>query len=129
MIRLYSFITLAVILLNPLATSSAQAAAPFCTEASGIAPQCHYYDAISCRKEAAIIGGICRVNEEEVALPEGYGNYCLVYSNTLAECLYLDLNSCDQEAVRKNGVCVRNFTKPEPLPSFEFTTPDAYQSF
>lgn len=127
--RIYCFIILATILLNTFMVHSAQAGAPFCTEASGVSRQCVYYDARACRREATNIAGVCRVNEEEIALPEGYGNYCLVYSDTLAECLYLDYDSCDQEAVRKNGVCVRNFTKPEPLPSFEFETQDAYQSF
>ena len=107
----------------------AMAAAPFCTQSQTTAPQCYYYDATNCRKDANTLGGICVVNEESINLPEGYGNYCLVISTEIVECLYLDRSSCDSEAKRQNGVCLRNNSKPAPLPSYEYQSEDAYQPF
>lgn len=108
---------------------TAMASAPFCTQSQTTAQQCFYYDAKACRKDAESLGGICVVNEESVELPEGYGNYCLVLAANTVECLYLDLSSCNREAKRQNGVCLRNYTKPEPLPSYEYQSEDAYQPF
>lgn len=107
----------------------AMAEAPFCTQSQTTAQQCYYYDAKQCRKEADILGGICVVNEESVNLPEGYGNYCLVISETTIECSYLDYSSCDQASKRQDGVCLRNNKKPDPLPSYQFQSQDAYQPF
>ncbi len=127
--RVHYLAILSVFVFSPFIGPSHAVAAPFCAEAINVSPQCFYYDARICRQDAKNLGGVCRVNEEEVSLPEGYGNYCLVYSATMAECLYLDYNSCEQEATRKNGICIRNSTKPEPLPSLEYNSEDAYQSF
>ena len=104
-------------------------AAPFCTHSQTTSPQCYYYDAKICRKDAAALGGGCVVNEEMINLPNGYGNYCLVTSIAVVECLYLDRASCEKEGDGQNGVCLRNYTKPDPLPSYEFESEGAYQSF
>jgi hypothetical protein len=119
-------IFLAVLVLHPI---SSYASAPFCAEATGMPPQCYYYDASQCRADASKMGGACRVNVETVSLPEGYGNFCLVYSATVSECLYLDFASCETEARQKEGICVRNYTKPQPPPYFEINDQEAYQSF
>ncbi|HAJ89656.1 MAG TPA: hypothetical protein DCM27_01385 [Rhodospirillaceae bacterium] len=108
---------------------AARAEAPFCTQSLTSTPQCYYDDADICRKEAGVIGGNCVVNEAATALPQGYGNYCLVITATTVQCLYLDYNSCNQDALRQNGICMRNYTKPEPLPSYEYQGQDAYQTF
>lgn len=112
-----------------LVSHSALAAAPFCAQSNIVAPECYFYDAPTCQKEAELIGGICVVNIEAIALPEGYGNYCLVESANVAECIYVDYNSCNGEAERRHGVCIRNFTKPEPLPSYQDQPENAYQTF
>ena len=104
-------------------------AAPFCAQSQTTAPQCYYYDANNCRKDANTLGGTCVVNEESINLPDGYGNYCLVISAEIVQCLYLDWSSCDSEARRQNAVCIRNNSKPAPLPSYEYQSEDAYQPF
>ena len=108
---------------------NALASAPFCAQSQTTSPQCYYYDAQACRKEASAMDGICVVNEESVNLPDGYGNYCLVLSSNTLDCLYLDINSCNEAAKRQNGICLRNYTKPSPLPSYEYKSEDAYQAF
>ena len=81
-------------------------AAPFCLGNESVPPQCIYYDANSCRKEAIRQGGICSANPRELHVSINIGKYCLVTSGQVSLCVYLDRAHCDADAARQNGACV-----------------------
>jgi hypothetical protein len=82
-------------------------AAPFCLTSQAIPPQCIYYDAGLCQRDAARQGasGECVVNTKEVRLTPSTGAYCLVTSTVTSQCVYLDYDSCLREANRQQGAC------------------------
>src|SRR5579871_1569454 len=88
--------------------AAAANAAPFCIEAQGIPPQCHYYDTSQCQREATQIAGDCTVDPAILKGKEGQGAYCLIDSALVVRCLYPDPNSCNAEAMRGSGICVAN---------------------
>jgi hypothetical protein len=81
-------------------------AAPFCVGNEAITPQCIYYDADSCRKEANRQGGFCSVNPSEVRVSTNIGQYCVMTSQQVSFCIYLDRASCDRAAAEQHGACV-----------------------
>jgi hypothetical protein len=81
-------------------------AAPFCIGSESVLPQCIYYDADSCRKEAGRQGGYCSANPNEVRVSTNLGQYCVVTSQQVSLCLYLDRESCESAAARQHGACV-----------------------
>jgi hypothetical protein len=81
-------------------------AAPFCIGTETVPPQCIYYDADSCRKEANRQGGICSANGQELHVSTNVGQYCLVTSQQVSLCIYLDRGTCDADAARQHGACV-----------------------
>jgi hypothetical protein len=95
-------------------------AAPFCLHNQGMAPMCQYYDATECQRDARQQGGDCVVNQTEVSLPRGTGDYCMVTSSRATLCMYADLNSCSRDAQRQGGVCVQS---PQASPA---RAPDPY---
>jgi hypothetical protein len=81
-------------------------AAPFCVGSEAVPPQCIYYDANSCRREALRQGGICSANAQELRVSTNVGQYCVVTSQQVSLCIYLDRGSCDRAAESQNGACV-----------------------
>jgi hypothetical protein len=98
-------------------------AAPFCIATESVPPQCIYYDAHDCRKEATRQGGICSVNPNELHVSTNVGQFCLVTSQQVSLCIYLDRGTCDAEAARQHGACV---SSPGVAPS---GAPDPYSAF
>jgi hypothetical protein len=91
--------TLAVLCIQPAV------AAPFCLRSQIIAPQCIYYDAQQCQRDAQRQDGYCGVNEAELKLSPGPGKYCVVTSAQVSVCAYVDRDTCTREAARQNGTC------------------------
>jgi len=82
-------------------------AAPFCIGSEAVPPQCIYYDADSCRKEAIRTGGICSANPEQIkAAGAQFAKYCVVTSQRVSFCNYMDRTSCDAAALHYHGACV-----------------------
>lgn len=95
-------------------------AAPFCVQGQGMTPQCHYVDAVQCRKRAEEIRGLCVANPEELILSRGTGKYCMVDSSKNSMCSYVDRTSCAIDALRNQGVCLENTAstvQPDPYAS------------
>jgi hypothetical protein len=80
-------------------------AAPFCVRNQMLAPQCIYYDASECQRDAQQQGGVCGVNPSEFPLQAGAGQYCLVTSTRASLCVYTDRNTCTADAIRQHGAC------------------------
>jgi hypothetical protein len=97
-------------------------AAPFCIGSEALPPQCIYYDANSCAKEALRQGGICSANPKEVRMTTNVGQYCVVTGQQVALCYYSDRQSCTTAATRLQGACM---SRPELAPS---GAPDPYSS-
>lgn len=81
-------------------------AAPFCIGTESVPPQCIYYDANDCRKEANRQGGFCSANPNELHVSTNIGQFCLVTSQQVSLCIYLDRSTCDADAARQHGACV-----------------------
>ncbi len=81
-------------------------AAPFCLQTETVPPQCIYYDAANCRRDATRQRGFCVVDGQEIALRPGTGAYCLVTGDGASVCDFQDPGPCTQEATRQNAVCV-----------------------
>lgn len=97
----------AVLVLAVAAPASAPAvAAPFCIQNQVIAPQCIYYDAQQCQRDAAKQNAECAANPSELHLTRGNGQYCVVTSGQVALCNFTDLGVCTREANQQNGACV-----------------------
>jgi hypothetical protein len=97
-------------------------AAPFCIGSEALPPQCIYYDAGSCNKEAVRQGGVCSVNTKEVHITRNVGQYCVVTSQQVSLCIYSDRSSCTAAATLQHGACVHS---PETAPS---GAPDPFSS-
>lgn len=80
-------------------------AAPFCIQSQSLPPQCNYYDAHECQKDAGKQGGVCSVNPQQMTLQPGVGQYCIVTSGGASICEYADRGTCQAEAERQNGAC------------------------
>jgi hypothetical protein len=109
------------VLLGLLIPVGAQAA-PFCIGSEAVPPQCIYYDANSCSKEAVRQGGICSANPKEVRITTNVGQYCVVTSQQVALCYYSDRASCANAATRLQGACI---SRPDVAPS---GAPDPFSS-
>jgi hypothetical protein len=92
------------VLLGLLAPAGGHAA-PFCIGTEALPPQCIYYDANSCHKEAGRQGGICSVNKKELRVTRNVGQYCLVTSQKVSLCIYSDRATCSAEAQRQHAAC------------------------
>lgn len=89
-------------------------AAPFCMILLGTGPQCIYYDAGQCQKDAAKQGATCAPNTEGGAAQtsaSGSGQYCLALSNGANLCHYYNYESCNADAAKQNGACWFDGTK------------------
>ena len=81
-------------------------AAPFCLQSQAIPPQCIYFDANLCAKDAARQGGECSGNKEELSLVPNVGKYCVVTSQKASLCIYASLDSCQKAAQSQGAVCM-----------------------
>lgn len=88
-----------------VAWSGAAMAAPFCLQSQGITPQCIYYDAALCQRDAQHQNAECAINKSEVKIRGGTGQYCMVTSSLVTVCHYQDRDSCVADAKRQNGAC------------------------
>ena len=102
-------LTGAIIFLAPLPV----VAAPFCVETQTVPPQCMYYDAALCQRDANHQGGLCTVNSREVTIPAGLGHFCLLTSGLASSCIYADRADCEQDALVQHGACVDAPARPE----------------
>ena len=89
-------------------------AAPFCLQSEAIPPQCIYFNADTCRRDANRQGGYCGTNPDEVHVVTNIGQYCVTTSQIVSLCVYLDRTSCEAEAARQHGACT---TSPGRAPS------------
>lgn len=80
-------------------------AAPFCLTGQLLPPQCIYYDARQCERDAQRQGEACSANPAEVTLSRGAGLYCVVTSSRVSLCAYTDRATCAREATQQNGIC------------------------
>ena len=80
-------------------------AAPFCLTGQVLPPQCIYYDARQCERDAQRQGEVCSANPAEVTLSQGAGLYCVVTSGRVSVCAYTDRGTCAREATQQNGIC------------------------
>ena len=94
-------------------TPMAALAAPFCAQSQAVPPQCLYYDAQECAKEAARMGGFCAPNPAELKVSGGIGHYCLLTSSGLASCIFADLGECNAEAKHQQAACIQAPGSPE----------------
>lgn len=105
-----------------VAIASPALAAPFCMQSQSLPPQCNYYDANECQKDAGRQGGVCSANPQQLALQPGIGQYCVVTSGGVSACIYSDRSTCMAEAARQNGACTQ---APNVAPS---GSPDPYSA-
>ena len=96
----------AALVLTTMLPAPSALAAPFCLQTQAIPPQCIYFDANTCRRDATQQQGFCVVNPEEVSVTPGGGDYCLVTSTKASSCVFQDINACTREAARQGAVCV-----------------------
>jgi hypothetical protein len=83
-------------------------AAPFCLQSEAIPPQCIYYDAALCAKDAGKQGGECSANKNEFRLALNVGKYCMVTSQRASLCIYASIDSCLKAATAQGGACVES---------------------
>jgi hypothetical protein len=112
----------AVVLLAGLAAPIGAMAAPFCLRNQMLAPQCIYYDAAECQRDAQRQGAVCSVNPSEFTLLAGSGQYCVVTSTRASLCVYADRNTCAAEAARQHGACM------DAIPAGRPAAPDPYSA-
>jgi hypothetical protein len=94
-------------------------AAPFCTQVTGITPECMYVDATECRARAAQLKGRCVVNPADYHIVTGNARYCLVTSDRVSLCTYEDYQSCDHDAGQTGqAACLDNVPHGEPADVF-----------
>ena len=96
-------------------------AAPFCVRGQILPPQCIYYDARDCERDARHQGEVCSANPAEVTLSQGPGLYCVVTSSRVSVCAYTDRTTCAREAMQHNGIC-----SEAPARSAGVGSPDPY---
>jgi hypothetical protein len=82
------------------------AAAPFCLTSQVVPPQCIYFDASNCEREARRQNAVCSANPRELKLTTGIGQYCVVTTSQISTCTYADRQSCATDAARQQGTCV-----------------------
>ncbi|MDR3534253.1 MAG: hypothetical protein P4L90_27270 [Rhodopila sp.] len=92
------------------------AAAPFCLNNQVLPPQCIYYDAQECDRDARHQGAVCSANPAELRLTRSVGDYCVVTSSQASVCAYPDRQSCSVEAARQQGICVTASKAPTQSP-------------
>jgi len=92
-------------------------AAPFCLKNQVLSPQCMYYDAQQCAREAGRQGAECVVNPAEVRMTQGGSEYCVVTSAQVAVCAYADRQNCAQAAARQHGTCTQATPGPARTPN------------
>jgi len=80
-------------------------AAPFCISSQVLKPQCIYYDAQQCAREANRQNATCSANASELPLSRNVGQYCVVTSSRISNCTYFDRHTCDRDASRLQGTC------------------------
>jgi hypothetical protein len=97
-------------------------AAPFCMRSQVMSPQCIYYDAGECEREAKRQNAYCDANPAELPVTSGTGQYCVVTSGRASLCAYFDRNTCSKDAERQHGVCA-SAVKIAPA-----RTPDPYSA-
>jgi hypothetical protein len=85
--------------------SSPALAAPFCIKSQVLPPQCIYYDAQQCSKEALRQNAVCSTNPAELTLAPGNGKYCVVTSSRVSVCAYADRTTCARDAALQQGTC------------------------
>jgi hypothetical protein len=95
----------AVLMMVSLAAPIGASAAPFCLRSQAIPPQCIYYDASECDRDATKQGGFCEVNVRELQVRRGFGQYCVVTSTRVSACVYTDRGTCAAAAAREHGTC------------------------
>lgn len=105
--RLSTVEMMAGLLLAATLPAPSALAAPFCMQTQSIPPQCIYFDASNCRRDAQRQQGFCVVNPQEVTLAPGTGAYCLIGSGGAASCDFQDIRDCSREAAHQNAVCVQ----------------------
>jgi hypothetical protein len=81
------------------------AAAPFCMSNQVLKPQCIYFDAQECARDAARQNATCSTNPSELPLTANVGQYCVVVSSRISKCTYFDRQTCDREATQLHGTC------------------------
>ena len=86
--------------------SQPAAAAPFCLQSEALPPQCIYYDASNCQRDAQVQQATCAANPKEIKMTYGVGQFCVIASSSVSICQFADRNSCTLEATRQRGTCV-----------------------
>ncbi|PPQ27102.1 hypothetical protein CCS01_28645 [Rhodopila globiformis] len=82
-------------------------AAPFCLTSQVLQPQCIYYDAQLCARDAAQQkNAVCSANPAEMPLSANVGQYCVVTSARSSNCTYADRQTCARAATEQRGTCV-----------------------
>ncbi len=92
-------------LIGSLLVPQPAGAAPFCIAQQGMTPQCMYYDARDCEREAKRQNMYCSANAKELKVRTGTGQYCLVTSVGTSLCVYPDRTTCSNDATRQHGIC------------------------
>lgn len=98
-------IRMAVLMMASLGAPIGASAAPFCLRSQAIPPQCIYYDASLCERDAKKQGAFCEVNTADLKLQRGFGQYCVVTSTRISSCFYTDRGTCAAAAERQHGTC------------------------
>ncbi|WP_119422671.1 hypothetical protein [Desertibaculum subflavum] len=88
------------------ASGAPAAAAPFCLQATGVPPQCLFYDVAACRRQALRMNAVCGLNPKELMPPATGQRFCQVENGPVIQCLYPDRRSCDAATARRGGICI-----------------------
>ncbi len=115
-----NFLSTIGLLLGTLIAATPAFAAPFCVQTEALPPQCLFFDAGSCQKQAARMKGWCTGNPEALNIAPGIGRTCLVTSGMATSCEYDNPASCAREAAHEGGVCVQS---PPPRPAGNTANP------
>ena len=85
---------------------AAAEAAPFCLQATGVPPQCLFYDVAACRKQAQRMNAVCGLNPKEMIPPPAGQRFCQVDNGPVIQCMFVDRRSCDASSARTGGICI-----------------------
>jgi hypothetical protein len=81
-------------------------AAPFCLQATGVPPQCLFFDVAACRKQAQRMNAVCGLNPKEL-MPTTVGQrFCQVNNGPVIQCMFADRRACDAATARTGGICI-----------------------
>jgi hypothetical protein len=106
---LYKYATVLLACIPLLGAAHSAAAAPFCVQITGIAPECLYDDAALCRLRANQLKGLCVANPDELRIVTGNQRYCLVSGDRASLCQYADRQTCERDAAREGqAACIDN---------------------